>query len=398
MNIVYVTGLFAQKNEDVLGGMPRYIYKIGVLMQERGHNINILTTGHKDRVWNYQGIEVHTICYTPICSENRFVKYVLNPMKRDILFNNALKSMNQKRKIDLVQYAGWFGVGILYNRKMPSVLRISTYSRVQLSTEYSKQELNIMSWSERMAARNFDAIFAPSKVTAQVFSADVNRKVSVIRTPFVIDLSEEEEDQSVWERKLEEKKYFLFFGRISKDKGVVTIAKCIYKFLQNYPDCYFVFAGNVAYGINGFNSLKLVKRMAREYNDRIIYLGQLEHKQLYPIIRKSIGVVMPSIMDNLPNSCLEALYLNGIVIGTRKSSLDEIIRNQISGLLIEIDNERQLLTCMSNVMEMKEDERKRMKENAIKELERFEAKRLAKQLEKYYEKIIIAFRKSKRIL
>lgn len=47
MHIVYVTGMFADQDGDVLTGMPNYIYKIAKYMKSKGHNTSILTTGKK---------------------------------------------------------------------------------------------------------------------------------------------------------------------------------------------------------------------------------------------------------------------------------------------------------------------------------------------------------------
>ena len=44
--------------------------------------------------------------------------------------------------------------------------------------------------------------------------------------------------------------------------------------------------------------------------------------------------MLPSLIDNSPNSCLEAMGLGGVVIGTRGSSLDELITDGVNGFLV----------------------------------------------------------------
>ena len=61
MHIVYVTGMFADQDGDVLTGMPNYIYKIAKYMKSKGHNTSILTTGKKNKQWNYDGIRVYSV-------------------------------------------------------------------------------------------------------------------------------------------------------------------------------------------------------------------------------------------------------------------------------------------------------------------------------------------------
>jgi glycosyltransferase involved in cell wall biosynthesis len=46
-------------------------------------------------------------------------------------------------------------------------------------------------------------------------------------------------------------------------------------------------------------------------------------------------VVTPSRVDNCPNTCLEAQALGKIVIGTRQSSLEELVDHGVTGFLAE---------------------------------------------------------------
>jgi hypothetical protein len=41
------------------------------------------------------------------------------------------------------------------------------------------------------------------------------------------------------------------------------------------------------------------------FADRLIVMDQLQHSQLYPIIAGAHLVVLPSLIDDLPNACLE---------------------------------------------------------------------------------------------
>jgi glycosyltransferase involved in cell wall biosynthesis len=45
-------------------------------------------------------------------------------------------------------------------------------------------------------------------------------------------------------------------------------------------------------------------------------------------------VVLPSLIDNLPNACLEAMALGKPVVGTRGASFEEMIRDGETGFLV----------------------------------------------------------------
>lgn len=53
-------------------------------------------------------------------------------------------------------------------------------------------------------------------------------------------------------------------------------------------------------------------------------------------------ILMPSLSDNLPNSCAEAMSLGKIVIGTNGSSLEQFIENKKNGFLAKIGSAENL--------------------------------------------------------
>jgi glycosyltransferase involved in cell wall biosynthesis len=68
--------------------------------------------------------------------------------------------------------------------------------------------------------------------------------------------------------------------------------------------------------------------------DRLVFLGQVPHGQLYPIIAGARLVVLPSLVDNLPNAMLEAMALGIPVVGTTGASFDEVIEDGRTGFLV----------------------------------------------------------------
>lgn len=389
MHIVYVTWLFAKSEKEVLeGGIPNYLYKMASYMQKKGHRVTIVTTGRSGCQWNYKGIPVHTIknLYE---ERGRYADRWLVPIFREVAFRKALKEINSKNPITIVQYAAGYGTGMLHDRRFPSVLRVSTYSRYELKEVASGSEYQSIVLYEKWAAKSFDYIFSPSKVYAIPLSQEIGKTISIIPTPYEIE-EDMVEDTRVYDRILKGKKYFLFFGRIQVDKGILTIARCIKDILSRHPDYYICFAGFVG-SYEGQNLIKLLRQSAGEYKNRVIYTGKLKHPQLYPLVRHAECVLMPSLADSLPNACLEALFLNGIVIGTKGASFDEIYVDGESGYLIEIDNSNQLTQAVDRVVSMSEEEKERMRRKAKEILKKYTFRKAGGQLERYYQWVVSRF-------
>lgn len=384
VHIVYVTWMFAEsENEALVGGIQNYICKISKYMQTKGHDVAIVVSGIAKKRWSYQGIPVYTvkIPFEEICCFFH-VGEVLIPVLREFAYKKALKEISKKKPIDIVQYTAGNGIGMLHDKRFVSVMRASTYARIETKGFVPNSEYRRRVLYEKLAASSFDYIFAPSKSWGIPLSQEIKKKVTIMPTPYEVEEGMKE-DTSVYDRILKGKKYFLYFGRIDARKGILTIARCIKEILAKHQEYYICFVGSIQY-YNGKNLMQLLQQSAGEYKERVIYIKGLRHPQLYPIIRHAECVLMPSLSDNLPNACLEALMLNGIVIGTRGASFDEIYQDGESGYLIDIDNSVQLAETIDKVVGMSEQEKEKMRCKAKEVLQKYTFRKAGGQLERYY--------------
>ena len=94
-----------------------------------------------------------------------------------------------------------------------------------------------------------------------------------------------------------------------------------------------------------------------KYSDRIHIYDSMSREKLIPYIANTIACVFPSRIDNMPNTCIEAMQFKKVVIGTRGASFEQLLEDGISGLLVSIDNKEELLGAMSKVLEMTKEQR-----------------------------------------
>jgi glycosyltransferase involved in cell wall biosynthesis len=104
-----------------------------------------------------------------------------------------------------------------------------------------------------------------------------------------------------------------------------------------------------------------------------------------------LACVLLSRVDNLPNSCIEAMSLGSIVIGTYGASFEQLIKNKENGLLIKRDSSKALCKAVDYLMEMSEDERSIMGGKARKTVERLEPETIYLKTIQYYQKVIDKF-------
>lgn len=386
MNILFVTGLFANDERDTaLGGMPGAVYKSALGMQQRGHSVRILACAGRERRWRYQGLDVISVRVGQGIEEKAAGAMLIDILKRELAVRRYVRKLDCEKAIDIVQYTGWFGVGLLHPCGIPAVMRMSSYTKVQLSNNFSTGKRFLLEAVEYLAAKRMNFVFAPSRITAAGLEKDIQRAVGVMETPFRQE--ETKWDDSILRSRLESKRYLLFFGRMTVDKGIYVIRDMLHEILDRYREIQVVFAG----GINRHEGVLVSDELmeaAGEHGNRVVFLGLLPKERLLPVIDGAELILMPSLADNFPNACAEAMALGKIVIGTDGSSLEQFIQDGVNGYLVERNNPGQLCRCVDRVLRMEPGQKELVSIRARKKIEGLDLESYSKKMEKIYTRVI----------
>jgi glycosyltransferase involved in cell wall biosynthesis len=218
--------------------------------------------------------------------------------------------------------------------------------------------------------------------------------VAIIETPFILDIAKQNYDYKIFNTHLINKKYLLFFGTIGLLKGCGLIRDIIFDLFQRNSNIYFVFVGKSKNHLGyqkGIDIMDQIKQAASSYLNRVIHFDPLSHDQLYPIIENSYAVVLPSIIDNFPNTCLEAMAHKRVVIGANGSSFEQLIDNGINGFLFQKGNARDLLKVIEIALLLSNKERSLIGEKAYERILKLQPEIVVNQLIDFYKQTIINF-------
>ncbi len=386
MNILFAANDYFE-NGKATEGFPIYLHRVTSALAKFGHNPIIVACGRRDRYYVKGGVEVYIVrCdFKDIRIKSIAMGYWAFHGSKAI--NKKIREIVKVRKADLIQFTSLQGLAACYYGKIPAVMRLSSYAKIYYASyrTLSKPEVMVMAFFERLSAKRCNAVFAPCQITADDFGNDIGRKVSVIETPFVNDVAMY--DEGVYKNKLEGKKYVLFFGTLIAEKGVLVIKDIIEKFLKAHPDYYMVCCGKDAL-IDGKNAVGALRNAAGQFGNRFIYLRQLPHERLYPIIQKADFVILPSLVENLSNACIEAMYFKQVVIGTDGVSYEQLIDDGVSGLLCKPNDADSLLEKMNEAVAMSEGQKREMGELAKKRIDRLAPEVVVRKLLRYYQYVI----------
>lgn len=129
--------------------------------------------------------------------------------------------------------------------------------------------------------------------------------------------------------------YLLYFGRISREKGLDALIKAMAVTEEKLK---LVIVGD---GPDAEYCQKLSQKLKVEH--KIEFKKSLYGQDLESVILKSKAVVMPSLWpENMPLSLLESMAAGKVVIASRTGGLTELIENEKNGFLFETGNHREL--------------------------------------------------------
>lgn len=333
----YVT----EKNFD--GGIANYVHRIAKALALLGHDIHVVTLSTIDQAeFEHEGVTVHRVSFGKMWHAlNRLTRYRLATTYYALGLSakayRKLKHLNAQQPFHLVQFpncscCGLFSIMFL---GVPHILRASWYQPVWQDADGVKPSLDSMTlgFLERPQYKGSPYIYAPSYTLQKLLAKKTHpNSVRVIRTP--VYLETEDWDDSIYQELLKGKKYLLFFGRFELRKGFHILAQALPRVLAQYPDAYAVLVGRDMKSALAPSMADYARSLCGSARERLLRFDELPHRQLYPIIAGAHLVVLPSLIDNFPNACLEAMALGKAVIGTSGASFDELMSDEETGFLV----------------------------------------------------------------
>lgn len=405
LRIFYVTTEFV--DEDTLkpqqGGLASYLAKITRLMAARGHEPHVLLFGsRRTHSAVVDGIPVHFLdksyrysrlqrLWMHVLPERALANYQSDTMGRKIA--DWLRREHRQRRIDIVQYASHGATGRFPVREIPNCVRISSFARLWQRHYGYSDPLEIR--DEEMQFRKARFMYGPSAAIARQIKDDLRLDVDVrvIETPFLP--SEEKPDGTLLRRVGEGTggdPYLLFFGTVGRLKGGEEIAASVHDFLGENPGLHLVLVGKVADG-GADPSLDDIRRRACEHASRVHWLGPQPHARLMPVVGGALAVLLPSRVDNLPNTCIESMGLGKVVIGSRGASFEQLIDDGRSGILCRAGDAASVTDAVRRLMRLSEPARREMEAAARRRIALLHPDVIVPQVESFYRVVIAKWRR-----
>ena len=342
LRIAFATPEYVTENHFD-GGLANYLGRVSRILANLGHDIHVVTLSPIDETeFEHEGVMVHRVMLKFGWELlNRVTRYglptTMHWLNLSTQVYRKLKQLNRQTPFHLIQYPNYSFCGsfsVLFLR-VSHVLRASSYQPAWNDAAGVKRNLDsrMVERLEGLQFRMSRNVYAPSYTLQRMLAKKARLpQVRVIRTPFYVETRDW--DSSVYDRFLKGKRYLLYFGRFQLHKGFHTLAQALPRFLEQYPDAYAALIGRDMESSLAPSMADYARAQCGSSAARLVVLENLPHRQLYPVIAGAHLVALPSLIDNSPNSCLEAMGLGKVVIGTVGTSFDELISDGVTGFLV----------------------------------------------------------------
>lgn len=277
--------------------------------------------------------------------------------------SRALEERHRQAPFDFVQSADYRAPGLFVKKRpdRPHLIRCSgardLFNSVDRVDKIERAMNPILreglQYLELRSIRRATKAYAPSKLVADHYKNKYKLPVHVVRPPFILNNTNAEERLPNLPSR-----YLLHFGHFGRRKGSDVVANALVEAWEEQPDLVMVWAGNE-------RRKGLFQEYARKWGEKasaVTWLGPVARPVIVHLIKNAEACVLPSRVDNLPNTVLETLALGVPVIGSRGASIDEIVEEGVTGLLVPIGDSSALAHEMVRIwrgeVEWKNSERR----------------------------------------
>lgn len=347
------------------GGIATFAKHLAHGLTDLGHEVEVVSlAADKPHSIRESGILVHRVRQSnvgggltrggPLMSYSRYVLGTSTALWKKFI------ELHRKKPFDVIDTPELLAEGV-----WPAITKVAPLA-VRLYTPHSKfiaerlhnvrpnLDHQLVATLERVAMLSADALTSPSDDLADFVSLDLNfprERIRIIRNPI---------DPTVFEPKGEVavspdgRKTILFVGRLEERKGIHYLIDAIPKVVARHPNVRFVIVGDDTDTAKGQSSVlkELKEKVAQHQIEKHIqWIPRVTLDSLPSYYRSADIAVVPSVYDNSPYTCLEAMSCGRAVIGTSAGGTQEYIVNGESGIIVPPRDADSLANAMVQLLD-----------------------------------------------
>jgi len=334
------------------------------MLRDRGHSVEVFC-GSTTRIASeeYEGITVHRV----LSMQNTFRERVLE----------VFKSRHEQHPFDLMESPEYMGDGLVIKQAYPALpLVVKLHSPESLLRELmtfydapppllrrlrylavaalrGKLDHQYWKWTRKEDDVEYrlctlaDQIHTPSISLGQIVVArwGVDKtKIHHVPYPFIpnekfLAIPTDTNSQT-----------FTYMGRLEVRKGIIALVDAAKLIFAALPKARFMLVGaDQSSHIPGLSMRNFVEQQLAQHLDKVSFL-EVQKEGVPAVLAQTDVCVYPSLWENFPNVCLEAMSAGRAVVGSIEGGMRDMLESPEAGLLVQPTNVQQIADAVITLL------------------------------------------------
>lgn len=385
------------------GGIATFARHLALGLLELGHDVEVVALagerpGDTAGTKRQEGVLVHRVNFHQIPGDMNVTSMCM-PYSRYVMRTTSALwkkffQLHSEKPFDVVDTPELLAEGLIpaVTRCAPLLIRLysphSKFIAERFHNVTPSFDHLFVAALERVAMLSADVLTSPSNDLADYVAGDLNYprdNIKIVYNP--IDPSEFSPQGTV-AIPSDGRLNVLFVGRLEGRKGINYLIDAVPETVAAYPNMRLVVVGDDTNNGAGQKSVKA--ELEKSLKERgclrhVEFVDRVPLSELAAYYRSADICIVPSLYDNSPYSCLEAMSCGKPVIGTSSGGTREYIVDGESGVIIPPRDSRAISEALVFLLSNKE-ERERLGRNArVRVMEKFQRVEIARQTAQLYE-------------
>jgi glycogen synthase len=278
-----------------------------------------------------------------------------NRLENGLSMYRAFQTLRREHDYDIIEMPECGAEGLLVNNLMRATTVVKFHSPARLIMPYydvQKADIALCSAVEKLGMRRASHFSACSRFLARDVrdKLGIQRPVRVVPNGIDLDLFDRSEQVDV-RRKfgLPRDRLMIFFsGRMERRKGIHLCKEIAASVLKRY-EVAFVFAGQDLFNYMSNEILPYLR--GEKLRGSIHYLGRLDLTDVRSLLSQVDIFLLPSLWENCPYSCLEAMAAGRAIVSTDQGGMPELICDGENGLVARSEDPAAFITSLERLIE-----------------------------------------------